>query len=147
MNPEPTPSDRGVPGIANSGIDQKCRKISGRSVPGLCHCRRHFMRDCAAGRMARVTSTLTTAGRTSWTRSAKPPCIVVMVAVSAPGAAFAGLQGSPTATAPTIAADTAAATSVCPVRDFLETAVLLVMRLPSCVQCRNRRVRFDVRAG
>ena len=63
------------------------------------------------------------------------------------GAAFAGLQGSLTATAPTIAADTAAATSVRPVRDLLRVVVLLVMRLPSCVQCRNRGLRFDVRAG
>ena len=143
MNPEPTPSARGVPGMANPGIDQKCRKISGSSPP----CLRHLMRDCAAGRMARVTSTLTTAGRTSLTRSAKPPCIVDIMAPPASGAAFAGLQGSLTATAPTIAADTAAATSVRPVQGLLRVVVLLVMRLPSCVQFRNRRGRFNVRAG
>jgi len=58
-------------------------------------------------------------------------------AASAPDAALAGLQGALPTTAPTIAADTAAATRVRPLRDFRETAVLLIMRLPSCVRCRN----------
>ena len=123
MNPEPTPSALGAPGAPFQGIGRKRRKSSGTSVPGG---RRHAC-DWAAGRMARVTSTLTTAGRTALTRSAKPPCIAAMgtpatafapVPAEAPAAAFAGLQGSPTATAPMIAADTATATRERRVRVF-----------------------------
>ena len=51
MNPEPTLSARGMSGMANPGIDRKCRNISGNSIPGP----RHFVREWAAGRMARVT--------------------------------------------------------------------------------------------